>query len=68
MQIFKTLRLERLRLRCGIEIEYGCARHVALFKAHALTVLEVDSGKENHGFHFRKFEIRARPKRWLFSG
>jgi cyclase len=28
----------------------------------------IDGGKENHGFHFRKFEIRARPKRWLFSG
>jgi len=25
-------------------------------------------GKENHGFHFKKFEIRASPKRWLFSG
>jgi hypothetical protein len=22
----------------------------------------------HHGFHFRKFEIRASPKRWLFSG
>ncbi len=21
-----------------------------------------------HGFHFKKFEIKASPKRWLFSG
>jgi hypothetical protein len=39
-----------------------------LFKANALTILEVDGRKKNHGFHFRKFEIRANPKRWLFSG
>jgi hypothetical protein len=39
-----------------------------LFEAHALAVLEVDGGKENHGVHFRKFEIKASPKRWLFSG
>jgi hypothetical protein len=24
--------------------------------------------EKDHGFHFKKFEIRARPKRWLFSG
>ena len=28
----------------------------------------VDGGEEDHGFHFKKFEIRASPKRWLFSG
>jgi hypothetical protein len=28
----------------------------------------VDRGEEDHGFHFKKFEIRANPKRWLFSG
>jgi hypothetical protein len=22
----------------------------------------------HHGFHLKKFEIRARPNRWLFSG
>jgi hypothetical protein len=22
----------------------------------------------HHGFHFKKFEIKASPKRWLFSG
>ena len=52
----------------GIEIEHGRARHVALLEAHALAVLQVDRGKKDHGFHFRKFEIRASPKRWLFSG
>ncbi len=55
-------------LRRRIEIEHGGTRHVALFEAHALPVLQVDSGKKNHGFHFKKFEIRANPKRWLFSG
>src|SRR6185436_1463218 len=68
MQIFESLLGERPRLISRIEVEHGRARHVALFEAHALAVFQVDGGKENHGFHFRKFEIRARPKRWLFSG
>ena len=55
-------------LRRRIEVEHGRARHVALLEAHALAVLQVDGGKKNHGFHFKKFEIRASPKRWLFSG
>jgi hypothetical protein len=29
---------------------------------------QVDGGKQDHGFHFKKFEISASPKRWLFSG
>ena len=68
MQIFKALRGKGTRLRHRIEVEHGRPRHVALFEAHALAVLQVDGGKEDHGFHFRKFEIRASPKRWLFSG
>ena len=56
------------RLRRRIEVEHGGARHVALLEAHALAVLQIDGGKEDHGFHFKKFEIRASPKRWLFSG
>ena len=68
MQIFEPLLSEGTRLRRGIEVEHGRARHVALFEAHALAVFQVDGGKEDHGFHFRKFEIRANPKRWLFSG
>jgi len=55
-------------LRSGIEVEDGRARHVTLFKPHALAVLQVDRGEQDHGFHFRKFEISASPKRWLFSG
>jgi hypothetical protein len=27
-----------------------------------------DGQEEDHGFHFKKFEIRASPNRWLFSG
>ena len=68
MQIFKPLRGKGACLSRRIEVEHGRARHVALFKAHALAVLQIDGGEENHGFHFRKFEIRASPKRWLFSG
>ena len=68
MQIFEALRGEAARLRRRIEIEHGGARHVALFEAHALAVLQIDGGKKDHGFHFRKLEIRASPKRWLFSG
>jgi len=62
------LRRKGARLCRGIQIEHGSTRHIALFKANALAVLQVDGGKEDHGFHFRKFEIRANPKRWLFSG
>ena len=68
VEILKALRGEGSRLRRGIEVEHGRARHVALLEAHALAVLEVDGGKEDHGFHLKKFEIRASPKRWLFSG
>ena len=68
MQIFESLRGKGARLRRGIEVEHGRARHVALFKTHALAVLQIDGRKENHGFHFKKFEIKASPKRWLFSG
>ena len=57
-----------LRLRGRIEVEHGRARHVALLEPHALAVLQIDRGKKDHGFHFRKFAISARPKRWLFSG
>jgi hypothetical protein len=39
-----------------------------LLKAHALSILQIDGRKKNHGFHFKKFEIKASPKRWLFSG
>jgi len=68
MQILKSLRGEAVRLRRRIEVEHGRAHHVALFEPHAMATLEVDRGQENHGFHFKKFEIRASPKRWLFSG
>ncbi len=68
VEIFEALMLERRRLCRRIEIEHGRARHVALFEAHALAVLQIDGGEKNHGFHLRKFEIRASPKRWLFSG
>ncbi len=68
VQIFEALRGKGARLRSRVEVEHGGARHVALLQAHALAVLQIDGGKENHGFHFKKFEIKASPKRWLFSG
>ena len=68
VQIVKALCGELLRLRGGIVVEHRSARHVALLQAHALAFLEIDGGKKNHGFHFRKFAISARPSRWLFSG
>jgi len=49
-------------------MENGGASHVALFKTHGQPFLEIDSWKENHGFHFKKLAISARPRRWLFSG
>ena len=33
-----------------------------------LAVLQVDGGKQDHGFHFRKLAISASPSFWLFSG
>ena len=56
------------RLRGGIEVEHGRPRHVALFEAHALAVLEIDGGKKYHGFHFRKFEIKAETKALALLG
>ena len=68
MQMAEALRLERVRLLGGIAVEHGRARHVALLQAHREAVLEVDGGEEDHGFHFKKFAISARPSFWLFSG
>ena len=68
MQIFESGALERRRLFGRIAMKHGRARHVALFEPHADAVFEVDRRKQNHGVHFRKFEISARPSFWLFSG
>ena len=68
MKIFKTLLLERARLCGRIAIEHGRPRHVALLQAHRFAVFEIDGGKQNHGFHFKKFAISASPSFWLFSG
>ena len=52
VEIFEPLLRKGSRLRGGVEVEHGRACHVALFEAHALAVLQVDGGKEDHGFHF----------------
>ena len=48
MQIFESRGLERARLRRGIIVEDRCLRHVALPKAHAASVFQIDRGKNNH--------------------
>ena len=58
----------RCACAAGIVIEDGRLRHVALLEAHALAVLEVDGGKQDHGRHLRKLAMSARPSAWLFSG
>ena len=64
----KPVVLKKTRLRHRVAIEYSSARHVALFEAHSLAVFQIDGGKEDHGFHFKKFAIRARPSRWTLLG
>ncbi len=68
VQIFEALRLEGAAPAPPDRVEHGRARHVALLQAHAGAVLEVDGGKQDHGFHFRKLAISASPSLWLFSG
>jgi len=68
VQPFEAVGGEGARLGCRVGVEYGCPLHVALFEANALAVFEIDGGKQDHGFHFRKLAIRAKPRRWLFSG
>ena len=68
MEIFEALVLERFGLGGRIVVEHGGLLHVAQLEAHALAVLEVDGGKQDHGVHLRKFSINRSPKAWLFSG
>ena len=68
MKIFKSLLLECARLCGRLAIENGGASHIALLKTNSRSFLEVDRRKKNRGFHFKKFAIKARPSRWLFSG
>ena len=51
--MLEALRLESLRLRRGIAVEHGGARHVALLEPHADAVLEIDGGEEDHAVTFR---------------
>src|SRR5262249_17424473 len=68
VKILEALRLKALRLRGRIAIENRRARHVALFQSNRDSVLEVNGGEKDQGFHFRKLAIRCNPRRWLFSG
>ncbi len=68
VQIFEALLLECTRLRRRVTMEDSRTRHIALLQPHGESFLQVDGGKEDHGDHFKKFEITARPNFWLFSG
>ena len=68
MQPLEALLLEASRLRRGVLIEHGRLVHLALAQPDALSVFQVDGGKQDHGFHRRKFAISASPSFWLFSG
>jgi len=68
VKILEPLLFECARLRCRIAVKYGRTHHVALLQPNGEAFLEIDSRKENHGVHFRKFAIKASPSRWLFSG
>ena len=66
VQIFEALRREGARLLRRIAMKHGRARHVALFEAHGFAVLQIDGRKEDHGFHFRKLAISAKPELLAF--
>jgi len=68
VQMIETLVFEPLGLRGGVCVEDRRLRHVAADEADAFAVLQVDRGKKDHGRHFKKLAIRARPRVWLFSG
>ena len=68
MQVVEPLRDERSRLISGIGVEHRRTRHVALDKANALAVFEIDGGEQDHGRHSRKLAISLSPSVWLFSG
>ena len=46
-----------------VGVEHGRPVHVALFETHALPILQVNGGEQDHGFHLRKLAIRASPSR-----
>ena len=68
MQPLEALLLEASRLRRRVLIEHGRLVHLALAQPDALSVFQVDGGKQDHGFHRRKLAISASPSFWLFSG
>ncbi len=61
MEPLEALRLEGGALCSGIVVEDRRLVHVALFQAHALAVLEIDGGEEDHGFHLRKLASSRSP-------
>jgi len=63
VQMLKALLLEGVRLRGGIPVENCGTSHIALLQPNGDSLLEIDGGKKNHGFHFKKFAISARPRR-----
>ena len=48
MQPFETLGFKGFCLGAGIVVEDGRLVHVAKLQAHALAILQIDGGKEDH--------------------
>jgi hypothetical protein len=68
VEVFEPLGREQTRLLGRIAIKDRRPRHVALFETHGFAIFKIDRREEDHGFHCRKFAIKARPSFWLFSG
>ena len=64
----EAVQFEGARLRRRIAMKNGRTRHVALLQPHGEAFLQIDGGKQDHGVHFKKLAISAKPRRWLFSG
>src|SRR6185312_6499818 len=68
MKPAKALARKASRLRGGIGIEDGSLFHQPALQPHALAVLEIDGGEDDHGDQERKLASSRRPTAWLFSG
>ena len=68
MQPLEALAGKACGLGGGIVVEDDRLVHAPLDEAHAAPLLQVNRRKQDHGRHRKKFAMRARPSRWLFSG
>ncbi len=68
VQVVEALAFEAPGLGRRVIVEDGRLLHVAELQTHALPVLEVDGGEEDHGVQSRKLAMSFNPSAWLFSG